>query len=174
MKITVKIYCIILVLFLVSGISTTALAATATKGYSLVGPNYTKWCSAVFLDNNNSGNILLSVSCGSDATISLLDELNGFCAAVDFFNLGELMPGCGYVDIGDKFYKYVSRNMSVKVKLTDAETDEKIWEGSLKDGDLIYLGNDHKNGYNIYFKQNGMSNFGAHVYLQVLNNLDLK
>ena len=72
-----------------------------------------------------------------------------------------------------KFYKYVNKGMSVKVKLTDAGSGADVWEGTLKDGDLIHLGNDHPDGYKIYFKINGIATQQVFVKLKVLKNLEI-
>lgn len=149
-----------------------AYAATEKGNYDLVAPYYQKWCAAQFVDTSKSGDILLSVSSSPKATIELFDSLSWFCNATGF--VGIKVSGCEAVDIGEKFYKYVGKNMKVMVKLTDTKADTFVWEGELQDGDLIHLGNDHPDGYNIYLKTTGPLGGYPFVKMMVLNNLDLE
>lgn len=166
-----------LALLLIASITSTACAATDTGKRALYGPTYQEITTATFIDQGCDGRLLLSLSSSPDATAELIDGLSFVCnivGAVNFgsFSLSSFFPGCDYVDLGEKFYKYVDKTMRLDIRLTDAGTGDFIWEGTMKDGDVIFLGNDHPTGYRIECKSHGTSLF-PWVKLQVLENLDI-
>ena len=53
------------------------------------------------------------------------------------------IPGCEYVELGEKFLTILP-DTTYTVRLIDAETGDIIWEGELTSGqDELYLGDDH-------------------------------
>lgn len=145
--------------------SLTVLADTNRALYSTF---YSEVGTAYFVDPNKDAYILLSVSNSPDATVQILDQLDMFCSATDFVGLS--VPGCDYVEFADKFYKYTNKGMQIDVLYKDAVTGDKIWEGTLSDGDIMYLGNDHPNGYRIYLKAHGFTLPWAQLVM--LENVD--
>ena len=118
------------------------------------GPYYTEVGTAYFVNNSQDAYILLSVSHSPDAVAQIMNQLDLFCSVTDYIGLS--VPGCEYVSFADKFYKYTNKGMQIDVLYKDAVTGEQIWEGTLTDGDIMRLGNDHPNGYRIYLKANGI------------------
>lgn len=133
-----------------------ANADTLNK-HELFGPTYSKAGTVYFEDTSKPAYLLLSLSGSPDATAQILSALDWFCTTVDYLNISDFVPGCSYVEAGNKFYKYVDKGMEVDVLYTDPVTGSEIWHGTLKDGDILYLGNDHPNGYTISFKCHGIS-----------------
>lgn len=125
----------------------------ADTNRGLYAPYYSEVGTAYFTDPSKPAYILLSVSNSPDATVQMLDQLDLFCKVSDWLQIK--MPGCEYVDIAGKFYKYTNKGMQIDLLFKDPVTGDKIWADTLKDGDIIYLGTDHPNGYQIYMKAHG-------------------
>lgn len=137
-----------------------------SRGMILGDAKFHKGCSATFRNSSKGGSMLLSVSSSPEATDMLIDKLSGVCSVFGW------IPGCDYVDYGERFYRYVERGMRVKVRLRDLADDSIIWEGTLKDGDMIYLGPDHPNGYIVEFKSSSAA--PTFISLQEYDNLILR
>lgn len=165
-----------LILVFVVSLAAPAMAASDTGEYKMLfGTLESEICTATFIDPAAGGNLLLSVSSGPDASIEILDGLSFVCSianniTIGPWNIGSLF-GCDYVDLGGKFYRRVSANLEVDVRLFDAGTGDFVWEGPMKDGDVIYLGNDHPSGYIIKCKPHFLSY--PFVKLVVLDNLEV-
>ena len=140
-----KIVAVIISLLLIISTSTVVFADTDRGLYTIY---YSEVGTAYLTDPDKPAYILLSVSSSPDATAKLLDKLDMFCNVTEFINV----PGCEYVDIADKFYRYTNKGMKIDVLLKDPITDKEIWKGSLEDGSILYLGTDNPNGYKIYLK----------------------
>lgn len=167
-----------LILVLIVTLTTPAMAASDTGEYKPVWGTRTLEsyiCTATFIDPGKGGNLLLSVASGSDATIEILDGLSFVCSIANHigfgsWNIGSIL-GCDYVDLGGKFYRHVSKSLIVDVRLFDAGTGDLVWEGPMKDGDIIYLGNDHPSGYIIKCRPHSWSY--SFVKMVVLDNLEV-
>lgn len=168
---------LVLALTLVASISTPAMAVSDTGSYRLLmGTLESEICTATFIDSGKGGNLLLSLSSIPDASIVIMDKLSFVCEVANNISIGPIdigsILGCNYVDLGDKFYRHVDTRLVVDVRLFDAGTGDFVWEGPMKDGDIIYLGNDHPSGYIIRCRPH--FNSLPFVKLVVLdNNLEL-
>lgn len=167
---------LVLILVFVTSLTTPAMAASDTGEYKpLWGTLEADICTATFIDPEKGGNLLLSLSSVPDASIEIMDELSFVCSIANHigfgsWNIGSIL-GCDYVDLGGKFYRHVNTKLEVDVRLFDAATGDFVWEGPMKDGDIIYLGNDHPSGYIIKCKPHYFSY--PFVKLVVLDNLEV-
>lgn len=162
-----------LILILIATLTTPVMAASDTGEYKPVWGTSafeSYICTATFIDPEKGGNLLLSVASGSDATIEILNGLSFGCNIANYIGLGSIF-GCDYVDLGGKFYHLVSKSLIVDVCLLDAGTGDFVWEGPMKDGDIIYLGNDHPSGYIIKCRPHSWSY--SFVKMVVLDNLEV-
>jgi len=148
-----------------------AKAASDTGDYRIfAGMNEDYLCTATLIDPGKDGNLLLSISSVPNASIEIIDKISLVCNVANFFGAGSLF-GCDYVDLGDKFYRHVDTLLEVDICLFDAKTGDFVWEGPMKDGDIIRLGNDHPSGYIIKCKPHFLSL--PFVKLIVLDNLEV-
>lgn len=171
-----QITSLILALILALSLTTPALAASNAEKFNVYGPDYKDITTANFIDHKSNGRLLLSLSSGPPVTAELLDNLDFVCNIIGAINIGPFslssyIPGCDYIDLGGKFNKYVDKTMKLNVRLLDAVSGDFVWEGIMRDGDIIFLGNDHPSGYRIQCKAYGASL--PWVKLQVLENLDI-
>ena len=94
------------------------------------------------------GTYIISSSNLPDAGSNILDALNLIC---NIPIIGEKIPGCKYVEWGEKFLA-IMPDVRYSVRLTDTETGDMVWEGELTSGrDDLYLGGDHS-GYQVEIK----------------------
>lgn len=145
-----KIVAVIISLICVISTSSAVFADTDRGLYANV---YSEVGTAYFTDPSKPAYILLSVSTSPDVSVQLLERLDAYCVVSDFVKI----PGCEFVDKANKFYKYTNKGMKIDLLYKDAITGEIIWEGTLQDGDTLYLGTDHPNGYRIFMKAHGIS-----------------
>lgn len=88
----------------------------------------------------NPGTYIISSSNLPDVSSNILNAVSFVC---NIPIIGDIIPGCEYVEWGEKFLTILP-DTTYSVRLTDAETGEIIWEGELTSGqDELYLGDDH-------------------------------
>lgn len=167
-----NIVSLFLALAMLTAFSITALADDLpSTNRGLYGPTYSYVGTAYLTDTSKDAYLLLSVSSSPDVTGEILDGLNLFCSAVDVLQLSDFIPGCNFVNVADKFYKYTGKGMTVNVMYADAGTGKEIWHGQLTDGDYMKLGSDHPNGYKIYIKNDGLASLLPWVKLFMVDNV---
>ena len=147
-----KLFSLLAVVVILLAFST----ASADTIRDLYGPTFSKVGTAYLTDPSQNGYILLSVSSSPDITEQFLGQLDLFCSAADYLNISDFVPGCSFVDFAGKFYKYVSKGMQVDLEYRDPSSGAVIWPGTLEDGSIMYLGNDHP-AYEIWIKCHGLS-----------------
>lgn len=135
---------------------------------------YVKFGTATLRDTKKEGGtMVLTVSSSPDATYVIFDEIqNIYCKVSNLPVIGDLLPGCEFVDFGEGFLHYVDNGMKVKMLLKDPATGEIIGDPNgytMKDGQVIWLGSDHTT-YEIWFKQMNSVSY-AFVRLQLGDNI---
>lgn len=165
---------IIVALVLCAGVSP-AYAMNALNEREPVGAlDYLKFGTATLNDlQREGGTIVLTVSSSPDATYTLFDAIqNTYCKASNLPVIGDLLPGCEYVDFGEDFLHYVDNGMEVRMLLKEPGTGSIIGDPNgytMKDGQVIWLGNDHA-AYEIWFRQKNSMSF-AFVRLALGDNV---
>ena len=150
---------------------TPASAASDTGPLTQIPPYYDTICTASFQNPEHDGRLSLTVHGSGPMSRKLLGSLNSFCDAMSLLGFDFLDGICKVASHGEDILDYLDSQMSVNVCLIDVATDKCVWEGVLKNGDIIYLGNDHPAGYRIKCKP--CNHEQTLVRIEVLENLDL-
>lgn len=166
-------YTVSLALTLVLGLSliTPSLAASDTGSLAMYPPYYCTICTAKFQNPESNGNLRLVVNASPSAARKLVGPLGFFCDAMDLIGADFLNGICTAVSHIEDFLDYTDGQMRLCIRLYDAGTNEFVWEGVMKNGDTIFLGNDHPDGYRIECK--AYNSTLPFVRLEVMDNLDL-
>lgn len=166
-----RIISIVLALVFAASLVTPALAASNTGEPKQYGPFYLTIATATFQNAEYGGNLHLTLEASPRASRALLGPLNMFCNVISLLGVSGFDPVCMAADHLEDALDYADSLMRVWIRLLDAETGKVVWEGVMKNGDTIYLGNDHPAGYHVQCKSHQSTI--PFVSLEVLDNLEL-